>query len=401
MGKHNPSNERIKRRYFAYIKEAKRHSEATVDAVAKALSRFEADTRFRDFKAFHFEQAIAFKKRLADQQSMATGEKLSKATLHATLADLKRFFQWLAGQPGYKSRFGYSDADYFNLSDKDSRIATARREKRYPTIEQVKHVIRKMPSNTEIEQRNRALIALALLTGARDGAIASMKLKHIDLVAGSVYQDAREVKTKFSKTFTTYFFPVGAEVLQIVEDWVNFLRQVKFWGNDDPLFPATQVAVGEEYRFRVVGLERKQWRDATAIRKIFRQAFEAAGLPYFNPHSFRNTLVRLGEILCQTPEQFKAWSQNLGHEGVLTTFYSYGEVATRRQGEIIQGLSKPEQTERPQVEQIADAVVRKLSVQAKFGNRKQQLVSSSRGQQPISLRSSNRSFNIPAQYSTG
>jgi hypothetical protein len=31
-----------------------------VDAVAKALARFEVDPRHRDFKAFHFEQAIAF-----------------------------------------------------------------------------------------------------------------------------------------------------------------------------------------------------------------------------------------------------------------------------------------------------------------------------------------------------
>jgi len=32
-----------------------------------------------------------------------------------------------------------------------------------------------------IECRNRALIAFTLLTGARDSAIASMKLKHVDL----------------------------------------------------------------------------------------------------------------------------------------------------------------------------------------------------------------------------
>src|ERR1035437_3443525 len=159
MTAHNPSNERIKRQYLAYLKEAKRHSEATVDAVAKALSRFEADTKFRDFKAFHFEQAIAFKKRLAEQDSKATGEKLSKATLHATLAQLKRFFQWLAGQPGYKSRLRYCDADYFNLSDKDTRVAMARRDKTFPTMEQVKHVIATMPQGSDIERRNRALVA--------------------------------------------------------------------------------------------------------------------------------------------------------------------------------------------------------------------------------------------------
>ncbi len=370
MTEHNPNNERIKRQYFAYLKEAKRHSEATVDAVAKALSRFEADTGFRDFKAFHFEQAIAFKKRLSEQVSKASGDKLSKATLHATLAHLKRFFQWLAGQPGYKSRLQYSDADYFNLSDKDTRVATTRREKNFPTMEQVKHAIATMPNDSEIKRRNRALVAFTLLTGARDSAIASMKLKHIDLAAGSVYQDAREVKTKFSKTFTTFFFPVGEEIQQIVADWVNYLRQVKLWGNDDPLFPATHMVLNAARQFEATGLKREIWSSAAPIRAIFREAFHAAGLPYFNPHSLRSTLVRLGETVCRTPEQFKAWSQNLGHEDVLTTFYSYGEVGSRRQGEIIRDLAKPQQTQRPDVSEFAKAVARELSVQAEFGNRK-------------------------------
>jgi hypothetical protein len=63
-----------------------------------------------------------------------------------------------------------------------------------------------------------------------------------------------------------------------------------------------------------------------------------AGLPYFNPHSFRNTLVALGEKICPNPEAFKAWSQNLGHAHVLTTFTSYGAVASSRQAEILEGL---------------------------------------------------------------
>ena len=353
MPKHNADNERIKRRYFAYLKEAKRHNEATVDAVAKALDRFEADTRCRDFKAFHVQQVIAFKKHLTEQRSQQSGEKLSKATLHATLAHLKRFFQWLAGQPGYRSRLQYSDAEYFNLSEKDTRVATAHREQKAPTLEQVKHVIATMPRDSEIQRRNRALVAFTLLTGARDSAIASMKLKHVDLSTGSVFQDAREVRTKFSKTFTTFFFPVGDEVRGIVTEWVLYLRAEKLWSNDDPVFPATRVALGSAGHFEAVGLDRSHWSTAAPIRAIFREAFAAAGLPYFNPHSFRNTLVRLGETACQTPEQFKAWSQNLGHEGVLTTFYSYGEVGQRRQGEIIHSLSAPQNIPSPDVTALA------------------------------------------------
>jgi integrase/recombinase XerD len=149
MAMHNADNERIKRRYFVFLKQAKGQSEASVDAVAKALARFVAATRYRDFKAFHFEQAVAFKKHLAEQNSLTTCGKLSKATLHATLAHLKRFFQWLADKPGYRS-LKYSDAEYFNLSEKDTRVATARREKPVPTLEQIRHVITLMPDQTEI-----------------------------------------------------------------------------------------------------------------------------------------------------------------------------------------------------------------------------------------------------------
>ena len=84
---------------------------------------------------------------LAEQQSKTTGRKLSKSTIYAMLAHLKRFFHWLAGQPGYKSRIRYSDADYFNLSDKDSRIATARRENIYADDEVIEFVARDQAKN--------------------------------------------------------------------------------------------------------------------------------------------------------------------------------------------------------------------------------------------------------------
>lgn len=359
MAAHNPENERIKRRYFIYLKEAKRQSEASVDAAAAALARFEASTRHRDFKAFHVEQAVAFKGRMAEIGKDGK-EKLSKATRNAILAHLKRFFQWLSQEPGYRSHLTYSNAEYFNLSEKDTRVANARRERPAPTLEQMKHAIAKIPGASEIERRNRALMAFALLTGARDGAIASLKLKHIDLQAGCVYQDARDVLTKFSKTFTTYFFPVGEEAHQIFADWVYYLRDHLMWGGEDPLFPATLVALGEARQFQAVGLQRAHWSTTTPIRAIFRDAFKRAGLRYFNPHSIRKTLARLGETCCKTPEEFKAWSQNLGHEEVLTTFCSYGNVATRRQGELIKGLASPREDGDAALNALAQAVMHKL-----------------------------------------
>jgi integrase len=210
MAKTNEANARIKREYFTYLREAQRRDERSVDAVAKALARFEAANGNKDFKKFHREQAVAFKKQLDRQTVARTGKPLSRATVNSTLAALRAFFIWLAMQPGYKTRITYADADYFNLPEKDVRIAKAVRHKPFPSLAQVHHVIATMPARTPIELRNRALVAFALLTGARDGALASFRLKHVDLVQGRVDQDARDVRTKASKTFPTFFFPVCA-----------------------------------------------------------------------------------------------------------------------------------------------------------------------------------------------
>jgi integrase len=222
---------------------------------------------------------------------------------------------------------------------KDARVAKTTRPARVPTLEQIRHVIFSMHATTDIELRDRALIAFTILTGARDGAIASLKLRHIDLVAGRVDQDARQVNTKFSKSISTTFFPVGDDIRAVVEDWVNYLRRDLLWGLDDPLFPATKVAVTGGRKFEAVGLDRKHWSNAGRIRMIFKDAFAACGLSYFNPHSFRNTLALLGQTLCKSPEAFKAWSQNLGHEHVLTTFCSYGNLDPHRQAEIMRSFA--------------------------------------------------------------
>ncbi|WP_425409669.1 tyrosine-type recombinase/integrase [Hyphococcus sp.] len=340
MRKFCEENERIKRGYFEFLREAEGLSEPSIVKVEAALVRFETSTGYKSFKAFHIDQAVAFKKSLGKAKHPETGKPLSKATISATLRTVKAFFKWLAWQQGYKSRIGKSDCEYFNLPAKDEAVAHAHREKPFPSMEQALHAFRNMPEGGEIEQRDKALFAFLVLTGVRDGAAASLKLKHIDLIEGEVIQDAREVKTKASKTIYTWFFPVAAEFRECFEQWVAHLREEPLFGPDDPLFPQTAVGFGPSRRFEPQGLKRAHWSTAAPIRKIIGDAFEAAGLPRFGPHSFRKTLVQLGERTCNTPEEFKAWSQNLGHEQVLTTFTSYGSVSRHRQGEIIKSLGE-------------------------------------------------------------
>ncbi len=338
MTQFNPKNERIKRDYFRYLKEADQKAEATIDGVRKAIARFEIYTGFKDLATFNKEQAIAFKKSLARGRTQRDGEPLAKSTLLSTVNALKAFFKWLSWQPGYRSRIRPTDVEYLNLSENETRVAKAPRFKSFPTLEQIRAVIYAMPAETELERRDRALIAFAILTGMRDAALASLPLKHVDIDRSLVIQDPREVRTKRRKRIDTFFFPVRSDIEQIAVEWIRFLKEQKLYGNDDPVFPRTAVAHDENCCYTAQGLEPHFWANTGPIRQIFRQAFARAGLPYFNPHSFRDTLVQLGERMCPTIEHFKAWSQNLGHEHVQTTLTSYGSIAPYRQGELVRSM---------------------------------------------------------------
>lgn len=82
-----------------------------------------------------------------------------------------------------------------------------------------------------------------------------------------------------------------------------------------------------------------------------RAAFESAGLPVPNPHSFRNALVALGREKCKTWAEMQAWAQNLGHESLTTTFGSYGKVGAHEQGALVRNAGR---SDTPSVTALAD-----------------------------------------------
>jgi integrase len=340
MQKYNPENERVKREYRQWLQDAQGRSEATLDIAAAAIDRFEAHNRFRDFKTFRREQALSFKQHLAAERHPKTGKPLAKATLYGTLKAVQAFFLWLSREPGYRSHVHASDVAYFRPNDNDARIATARRDRPAPSLEQVQHVIANMAVETVVERRDRAVVALILLTGARDAAVASLRTKHLDPANRELVQDARDVRTKRAKTFKTWFFPVGDLAIEAVTTWLGELKHDLLFGPDDPLFPATTNGLDAAGLFAPVGVERRFWTTAAPIRALFQKAFEGAGLPYYGPHSLRRTLVALAYDLKLNPHDLKAWSENLGHEAVLTTLGSYGGLSERDRAETMARLAK-------------------------------------------------------------
>ena len=328
MSNRNSKNERIKRQYGDFLKHADGRAEATIRQVEKAIQRYEDFTGSADFSSFDQRKAKAFKDHLVERG-------LSKSTMLSNVTALKRFFGWLAHQQGYRSRITLTDIDYLSLSDKDVRAAKAPADRAYPTIKQLEHAIAHMPASTDVERRDLALIAFTAITGVRDGALISLRVKHVDPVRRLVVQHPNEVSTKASKRIDTYFFPVSTTCEKIVLEWQRHLREVLLFSDDDPLFPKTYVGLDDNECFFAAGVCREFWSSAARVREVFKVAFKNAGLPLFTPHSLRHMLAHLAYSHCRSPEAVKAWSQNLGHESPLTTFTSYGTIATERQGELI------------------------------------------------------------------
>jgi len=348
MSNRNPKNERIKRRYVEFLKHADGRADATIRQIEKAIQQYEDFTDRADFSTFDQRRARAFKEHL-------TQRRLSKATLLSMVTALKRFFGWLALQNGYKSKIAVTDIEFLNLSEKDTRAAKAPGERRYPTIEQVEHVLSGMPDDTDIHKRDRALIAFTAITGVRDGALVSLRLKHVDPATAHVMQNPREVATKASKRIDTYFFPVSDQCEDIARKWLQYLREVLLFCADDPIFPKTRMGLDADDCFTPAGISREFWSNAGPVRKVFKSAFEAAGLPNFTPHSFRHMLAHLAYSHCNGPEALKSWSQNLGHESPLTTFTSYGTVSTDRQRELVRS-ARPRGSDKDILAQIRQMV---------------------------------------------
>ncbi len=340
MSKRVSANLHIKRKYLVWLKDARGLSEASIDKAAAAVATYESWLGSKDFRAFHSERARSFKRHLASRQNGATGARLSPASINGTLREVKAFFKWLADQPGYRSKLSHSDADYLSPDRKSEMARRSSCWKPHPSPSEVIRLLRHMSVGTVIERRDRALVAFLFLSASRETAAISLRLGDVDLHQSCVHFNGRTVATKYGKTFTTAFFPFDPMVEKIVRDWIAELRSDHGFSASDPLFPKTKVGVGADRRFAALGIAREQWASASSAAGIFKLAFADAGLPPFSPHRVRDTAVELANEHCRTPEEFKAWSQNMGHEDVLTTFRSYGSVPQGRQVELMTRFRK-------------------------------------------------------------
>lgn len=334
----NINNEKIKRRYFNWKRGAKGYSEKTIVAFERAIHLFESSTGFKDFKTFCERQATSFKKWLDKRKH--NGKQLSATTKYHNLRHLNEFFSWLATQPGYKSRISLDAVSYLTLDKRTVKEALSIRPRKFPSLEQVVSLVESIEVKTDIDRRDRALISFMLLTGIRYQAICTLCLGCIDIERLEVYQDPRSgVKTKGGKAILSRILPFHDGLVKIVIDWINYLKEELKYGPGDPMFPKTLVTQSDDgYSFKARGVTTEFWSEGNSIREILKKRSEHADLPYFNPHAFRHAACQLALRLSRTPEEFKALSQNFGHEQVTTTLRTYGTLDDQRVSDVISSM---------------------------------------------------------------
>jgi integrase len=336
-------NEIIKRKFFEYLINSRGFSKATIGCYEKAIWLWEDFTNKTDFIGFNKTKAEEFKTWLKDKRKTHSEESVSLSYCYDNLRHLKTFFEWLSKQAGYK-KINSTDIDYFNLSKGEVRIATQPKGKVSPTLNEIKTLIESIQGKTEIGMRDKALISLTFLTGARISAILSLPMKSFDKENLIIHQDPTYgVKTKFSKKIVSALIPFSyKEPLNYFIEWFDYLEKQKNFQPNDPIFPATKIENGKINLgyYNTQEVEPFFWKSTTSVRKIFEKRFIQAGIKYYHPHTFRHLLIKEISKLPLTEEQKKAISQNLGHEDVGTTFgsYGYGKIDEERQVEIIRNI---------------------------------------------------------------
>ena len=366
MAKVNAKNERAKRSFFRYLKEADGCCDSTVNNIENAILLWQEFSKHEDFALYNLDKAIDFKKWLTKRAFR--GKPISIVTYHAYLRYLRKFFGWLVREPGYRSRIKPNAVDYLKITEKEERIATQTTPRNYPSLDYVRKLVDSINPKTEVDLRDRALISFTLLSGMRDRAIATLPLGCLDKEKLTILQNPRKgVETKFAKLIPTTLFPFDENMLGFITGWVKHL-EARGFGSQDPFFPRSKLDQGaDNLSFEASSeVEPAFWKGTGRIREIFKRRSEAAGLPYFPPHTFRHLAINLAFKACRNGEEIKAISQNFGHEQVATTVSVYGNYDPLRLTEIIKGLDfsgKQRPSPDDTIEEIKKLLARKDKVQ--------------------------------------
>lgn len=325
-------NAKIKLSYVIYLREARGLSIKTIHSKERIIAEFERIIKGRDFAIFQDKIANRYKKYLNNYERK--GKHLTKKTVLNKLTTISDFYKWLIDQPGYKRRINKSHIDFLKLDlGTMNAIRTAQQFQKIPDLDYVTKLVGSIETKSDVDLRDRALIAFALLSGLRADSMTSVKIEDFDIEKLTVtLNPLKGAKTKFSKAFVVRLLVFDKKLLGPIIEWHSYLTKFKKFGPLDPLFPMTDMqnlpGTNTLSSFKV---KPEFWKLPGSINKIIKDRSEKAGLSYYRPHLFRCLHSTLALGLARGTRELIAISRNLGHDSIKTTigFYDYMDINTQ------------------------------------------------------------------------
>jgi len=319
----------MKYKYRVHLRRALKRDSKTITATLKHMREYEIFTDFAGFEKFNDHIADKYIQHM-------TSANISLSFINDNIRVLRDFLRWLERQRGYKSKLNYNHIDYLNLSNNQRNTAKASEYKKSYKIEQILKTIRAMPTASDKDKRDKAIISLQALCALRVDELRAVKLKNIIEEDGQyfIYVTPKDVNVKFAKTRHALFLPMPQDITDNVLSWRDCLVSLGFTQND-PLFPKIDSRFGKG-NFLEKTVVREGIKSDTTIRDIFKRAFTSAGYEYLRPHSFRHTWARYAES--QSPAFLNTVRQCLGHNSIDTTLNSYGQSSLADQRRVIANL---------------------------------------------------------------
>lgn len=334
----NPANERLIKKYTEHVQQTKRADAKTILALHKSLRSFEVLTDFENLTKYNPEVAKKFLRSLRNLG-------LSASYMFRITSDAQKFFRWLADEPAGK-HIHRNDADYLTLSQNEINEAHATGYKQHLEYKALLKIVHSMPSKTIVDRRNRALVALIILTSPRVSELCNFRLDSImqDPKNGFYFIDIdprkiKGIKFRTCRQATCLNIP---DLLKYVLDWRHFLQTAEHFDKTDPLFPAIAPTFAQMRMFEHA-VKRRPISPETAER-IFNEACIKNDQEPLSIHSVRRTRARHIESITHD-DIIVALQQDFGHSHIGTTRYNYGNISSSRQRELISSIVIEPQSE--------------------------------------------------------
>lgn len=333
----SPGHFRNDRIIFEWQTYAGRYNNKTIDQHLAAIRYCEHVTKGKAFIDFRKEDAARVRDDLKRRAISDAVDCLSSSSISHIVSHLEAFFVWLMKQDGYK-RMPKDLPDYFKLPKAILAAAASISIRAFASLKDAEDMLRKMPQTSLIEQRHRAIIATAYLTGLRADTLVSLRIEHVDVENKVVAQDGKVSRAKAGKSLWVKWFPAPEIFVEIVINWLHTLAQRGFEGND-ALFPSADQLNKWRKLSQQVRAPVPVMTTTHAVTDAFAKA-SSHGLPSYLPHSVKDTLAAERDHRPLTAEQRKAWSLNLGHEDERTTEIYYAKMTAERRMELIEEIGK-------------------------------------------------------------